>query len=143
MKKLFYSEILNKYFDSEEECVRAELVEKNNRDTIAQQKKEAEQTKLESRKQAAKIVEAAEAALSEAREGLKDAEVEAREAYEKIVSPAKKKLQEAEHKRYEAISEFNKKFGVYTKRYTGQEAKDELFNRLSEIEDLWNMFRFF
>lgn len=143
MKKMFYSEILNKYFDSEEECVKQELAEKNKQVAIAQKKKESEQTKLESRKQAAKIVEAAEAALYEARDDLRKAEVEAREAYEKIVSPAKKKLQEAEHKRYEAITEFNKKFGVYTKRYTGQEAKDELFNRLDEIEDLWNMFKFF
>ena len=142
MKKMFYSELLDQYFNSEEECVKAELTEQKRRqelESIRQQEK-TEQENLQSRKQAAKVVEDAEALVSEAYADLKKAEEEARHAYEKIVAPAKKKLQDAEHARYEAIRDFNTKYGVYSKRYTGKEAYDEFVRRLDQLDDIWNIF---
>lgn len=139
MKKVFYSEILNKYFDSEEECIKQELIEKS-KNTINRKSMSVEEQKAESRKQAAKVVESAERAVSEAYDELKKAEDKARIAYKEIVNPAKEKLQKAEKNRLEAIMDFNKKFGVYTKRYTGQEANDEFLRSLSHIEDLFNIF---
>lgn len=135
MKKMFYSEVLDKYFDSEEECLRQELVEKKK---VAVKKEE--QLKTDSRKQAAKEVEEAVKAVSDAWDDLKDAEARAKVAYTQIVTPAKEKLKEAEQKRMKAIQEFNKKFGVYTKRYTGEEAKDEFLRTIAGIEDLFNIF---
>lgn len=139
MKKVFYSEILNKYFDSEEECIKQELIEKS-KNTINRKSMSVEEQKAESRKQAAKVVESAERAVSEAYDELKKAEDKARTAYKEIVNPVKEKLQKAEKNRLEAIMDFNKKFGVYTKRYTGQEANDEFLRSLSHIEDLFNIF---
>lgn len=139
MKKVFYSEILKKYFDSEEECIKQELIEKS-KNTINRKSISVEEQKAESRKQAAKVVESAERAVSEAYDELKKAEDKARIAYKEIVNPAKEKLQKAEKNRLEAIMGFNKKFGVYTKRYTGQEANDEFLRSLSHIEDLFNIF---
>ena len=78
MKKAFYSEILNKYFDSEEECVKAELVEKRNQEASTQNKKTVE--KSDSRKQAAKVVEEAKQAFYEALDNLKKVEQEAKKA---------------------------------------------------------------
>lgn len=135
MKKVFYSDVLNKYFDSEEECLRQELVEKKK---VAVKKEE--QLKTDSRKQAAKEVEEAVKAVSDAWDDLKDAEARAKVAYTQIVTPAKEKLKEAEQKRLKAIQEFNKKFGVYTKRYTGEEAKAEFLRTIAGIEDLFNIF---
>lgn len=139
MKKVFYSEILKKYFDSEEECIKQELIEKS-KNTINRKSMSVEEQKAESRKQAAKVVESAERAVSEAYDELKKAEDKARIAYKEIVNPAKEKLQKAEKNRLEAIMDFNRKFGVYTKRYTGQEANDEFLRSLSRIEDLFNIF---
>lgn len=139
MKKVFYSETLNKYFDSEEECIKQELIERN-RNEIKQKSVSVEEQKAESRKQAAKVVESAERAVSEAYDELKKAEDKARIAYKEIVNPAKEKLQKAEKNRLEAIMDFNKKFGVYTKRYTGQQANDEFLRSLNRMEDLFNIF---
>ena len=141
MKKVFYSETLNKYFDSEEECIKQELIERN-KNEIKQKSISVEEQKAASRKQAAKVVESAERAVSEAYDELKKAEDKARVAYKNIVNPAKEKLQKAEKQRLEAIIDFNKKFGVYTKRYTGQEANDEFLRTLTHIEDLFNIFNF-
>lgn len=141
MKKVFYSETLNKYFDSEEECIKQELIERN-KNEIKQKSVSVEEQKAESRKQAARVVESAERAVSEAYDELKKAEDKARVAYKNIVNPAKEKLQKAEKERLEAIIDFNKKFGVYTKRYTGQEANDEFLRSLKHIEDLFNIFNF-
>lgn len=141
MKKVFYSETLKKYFDSEEECIKQELIERN-KNEIKQKSVSVEEQKAESRKQAAKVVESAERAVSEAYDELKKAEDRARVAYKNIVNPAKERLQKAEEERLEAIIDFNKKFGVYTKRYTGQEANDEFLRSLKHIEDLFNIFNF-
>ena len=84
MKKVFYSEALNKYFDSEEECIKQELIEKN-KNEIKQKSISVEEQKAESRKQAAKVVESAERAVSEAYDELKKAEDRARVAYKNIV----------------------------------------------------------
>ena len=109
---------------------------------IKQKSISVEEQKAASRKQAAKVVESAERAVSEAYDELKKAEDKARVAYKNIVNPAKEKLQKAEKQRLEAIIDFNKKFGVYTKRYTGQEANDEFLRTLTHIEDLFNIFNF-
>lgn len=140
MKKVFYSEVLDRNFDSEEECVKAELKEKEKKYALSKNK--ANEEIQQSRKQAAKVVEEAEKAVSAAYKNLKEVEEKAREAYEKSISSAKKALEEAEEKRYHAIEEFNKKFGVYTRRYTGEEAYKEFLRTLDRLDDVWNIFNF-
>lgn len=140
MKKVFYSDILNKYFNSEEECIREELAEQKRRSSIKQQNETLFKEEADSRKKAAKAVEDADAAVWEAYSELKKAEESARKEYEKIVAPVKKKLKDAEKARYESIQNFNKKYGVYTKRYTGKDAYDEFLRSIDRIEDMWNIF---
>lgn len=145
MKKMFYSEELDKYFESEEACVKAELEVKR----AAELKAKQEEEKAESRKTAAKAVEAAEVAVDNAYKEFEQARKEATEIVneakkmaDEILTKARKTLTDAQRERYNAIAAFNSKYGVYTQRYTGERARDEFNKGVARIQDLFDLFNF-
>ena len=57
------------------------------------------------------------------------------ETVNKMLKDAEDKITEAQERRYEAIKNFNEKFGTYTKTYTGDEAYNE-FKRNADLFEL-------
>ena len=147
----FYSEILNKNFDSAKECTEAE--EKYNREKKEKQEAldKAVEESNKTKKELSKVIESAETEVDEAnslyevakekaQQIIKDANIKACD----ILNAAKEKVKEAEHKRYEAISNFNKKFGPYSTTLTGDKAANEYKKMLRGFDniftDLWSSF---
>lgn len=141
----FYSDVLGKLFDSEEECKQAE--EKYNKEKEEKEAERKAKAALVSRekKELSDAVEAAEAKLSKAYEEYDLAKEEVKKILEEsnqkaldILNPAKDAIREAQKERYTAISEFNKKYGIYTAQYTGDKAFREFKRATSWIEDFFN-----
>lgn len=142
----FYSDLISKFFDTEEECVKAEK-----EFTEKQEAKEAERKAKASlvskeKKELSDAVEAAEAKLSKAYENYDLVKEEVKKILEEsnkkaleLLNPAKEAIREAQKERYTAISEFNKKYGIYTAQYTGDRAFKEFKQATNWIEDF---FRF-
>ena len=89
----------------------------------------------------AKAIESANQAIDDAREDYskahKEAEEimqEARKKAEDILKPAREKIKEAQYQRYNAVKEFNQKYGPYTESYTGERA----YNEFKRNSDWWN-----
>ena len=124
----FYSEKLNKYFDTEKECLECE---KKHDEEIA--KKEAKLNEISNNKKAhVKKIEEIEKDLEKAYADLdiakKDAEhivEEARKEIHDILNPVEEKIKELEKKRYNALADFNDKYGPYSRIVTGNEAAKE------------------
>ena len=58
-----------------------------------------------------------------------------------ILDPAKDAVRKAEQDKCNAICEFNKSYGVYTRTYTGAVARNEFLKAIDEIENnFWNHF---
>lgn len=151
----FYSEKLDKLFDSAEELAQAEQMTKS----ATKKKKTAkvdeavindvitEQTQPEvpTRKQLAAEVEAADEALKEAYANYDAAKLKTEELSRKyleevnaILDPAQSAVKNAEKKRYEAIRNFNDSFGAYQVTYTGAKAADEMMKAISNINSRAN-----
>ncbi|WP_300924651.1 hypothetical protein [uncultured Clostridium sp.] len=153
-----YSDKLNKPFDTEEECIKAEKEydkeQKRLQDEINKavaDKKAREEALNASKKELAKAIESAQAEVNEANnvyEAAKEKATsiinEAKKKAGEILSTAKVKVREAEQKKYEAISAFNRKFGPYTTTLTGTQAADEYnktMKRIAEnISNFWSDF---
>lgn len=131
----YYSEILDKAFDTEEECFKAE---QQHKDMLAKQKQETQKTEKnqsKAKKELADKVKQAEKNLDQAKKEYNQAEDKVAEILERsnkeiteILTAAKKKVAEAERLKRDALLAFNKEFGAYTKVYTGEQAIEE-FNR--------------
>ena len=159
MKELFYSEELNKYFDSKEECERAEFQYKQDKldkeaKLAAAEEKKREELALASKekKELSKAVEEATQKVTEAYNAYdlarEDCEklreeyeskitklkADYKEEYEAILSPVKEAIKKAEKEKYEAIAAYNKKYGTYSVIYSGEKAFDE-FKRFSTLAD--------
>lgn len=161
----YFSETLNKAFDTEEECLKAEEAKKQELAEAA----EKETAIANEKKAAAKEIEDADKAIDAAYEALEAAKVAARdvrdkynediikareeldnklaslrnesiEEQHKILDPAYDAYNDAQQARMNAIERFNEKFGTYKQVYTGSRAAKE-YNRISRQID--NMFRNF
>lgn len=152
----FYSEMLDKYFDREEDCIKAETLEKERLEKENQPKIEISEfentnTVSKQKKELAKAVEDADVELSEAYTNLELAKkeaskmiAEARVKAKDIVSPAEQKLYDAYEKKYKAIAEFNDKFGTYSMIYTGNRAAQEFGRVKNELSNIYrDFFNFF
>lgn len=140
----YYSEKLNKLFDSVEELEREEgkktsksATKKTASDKIVN--KQDEQT-TPTRKQLAIAVEAADEAVKEAYAKYEAAKAQVEELSkkyleetDKILEPAKAAVKNAEQNRYEAIRKFNDSYGAYQVTYTGARAADELMKAINRI----------
>ena len=150
----YYSETLNKLFESSEELIKEEKAYKKAQDE-AQKKAAREQAAQEkakaefeqSKKQYAIAVEEADLRVSEAYKILeiaKDAAKELSEEYIKklsdIIEPAKQEVKEAEMARLQAIREFNEKFGTYKVNLSGDRATAEYMRARNYLADIFNIF---
>lgn len=139
----FYSEKLEKFFDSEAECKDAEL----KAEQVEEEKKEIAEVKSNERKQYAKKVEEADKALEEqylkyeeAKKKIIEIKKKCDEECEKILIEAKKELKQAQDNKFVALEQFNDKFGPYTISYTGDKALKEMRRHFDTNADLFHWF---
>lgn len=141
----YYSEILNKTFDTEKECFDAEKAFAKEQKINSDDKKTQNS---KSKKELALAIQQAEKEIDEADKlygiaQLKAAKIldESNRKAEEILEEAQKRVRDAEKRRLDAIQAFNMKFGAYTKTITGEKALDE-FNKAiqrfhSVLDDFW------
>lgn len=140
-----YSEILNKLFDTEDECIAAEEESKKQKEIAETEKKAKDALVSKQKKELSTAVEEAETKLTKAYEDYEKAKEEVRQILEEsnkqcqeILAPAKDAIKKAQQERYEAINAFNNKFGTYTAYYTGDKAYQELKRAAAWLDSLFN-----
>ena len=137
----FYSEQLDKVFETEKECLRAEkefaLEQKRKEERKTQEEKAREEKALISKekKEYADKITKAEEELKVAQENYKVAQDKAAEILEEsnkqvteLLNTAQEEVKKAQRAKRDAIVAFSNKFGTYTKSYTGEKAIEE-FNK--------------
>ena len=142
----YYSEKLDKLFDSLEELQVAEKSKSKRKTPVAEETQPA----IPSRKELAAAVESADAAVKDAYAQYESAKVKAEELSKKyleevnsIIDPAQKAVKDAEQKRYEAIRNFNNSYGAYQVTYNGARAAEEMMKAIRNINSKSNFFRDF
>ena len=140
----FYSEKLDKLFDTPEELQAAETPKKKKK-VVAEQPTVDETATVPTRKELATAVEAAEERVKQAYADYETARGKAEELSKKyleeinaILDPAQKTVKEAERLRYEAIRNFNDSYGAYQVTYTGAKAADEMMKAINNINSRAN-----
>lgn len=144
----FYSEKLDKLFDTPEELQAAETPKKKKK-AATEQPVVDETATVPTRKELASAVEAADERVKQAYADYETAKGKAEELSKKyleeinaLLDPAQKAVKEAERLRYEAIRNFNDSYGAYQVTYTGAKAADEMMKAISNINSRANkMFR--
>ena len=144
----FYSEKLDKLFDTPEELQAAETSKKKKK-AATEQPVVDESATVPTRKELASAVEAADERVKQAYADYETAKGKAEELSKKyleeinaLLDPAQKAVKEAERLRYEAIRNFNDSYGAYQVTYTGAKAADEMMKAISNINSRANkMFR--
>ena len=142
----YYSELLNKPFDTEKECLQAEKEFKRQ-----QIKENATKSAISADKKfMAGKIEEANIKLKEANENYKLARNKAAEILEKsnkevelILDEAKEVVRKAEQTKLEAVRAFNEKYGAYTTTVTGEQATEEFNKAISKLAADFNLFRWF
>ena len=142
----YYSELLNKPFDTEKECLQAEKEFKRQ-----QAKEDATKSAISADKKfMAGKIEEANIKLKEANENYKLARNKAAEILEKsnkevevILDEAKEVVRKAEQTKLEAVRAFNEKYGAYTTTVTGEQATEEFNKAISKLAADFNPFRWF
>ena len=122
MKKVFYSEVLDKYFDSKEEC----LEEERKHEEVEQAKVKAKETRAEDAK---KVEEAFRAT------------VEARKKASEIIQGANQLIDEADKAYYEARKEFVEKYGSYHMTYSNKDGVKQIIIGSSLFDVVKDIFR--
>ncbi len=129
----FYSDVLNKFFDTASECSEAEETYKLQKQEIEKQKKEQQALISKDKKELSDNIRLAEDNLAKAYEEYELAKDEAKKILEEsnqkvldLLNPAKEEIKKCQKARYDAISKFNQKYGAYTVQYTGDKAFQEL-----------------
>ena len=143
-KMKYYSELTKQAYDTEEDCVNAEKIFAEEE---AKKKEEASNLSKE-KKELAKAIELTDEELDKAYHEYNDAREKASKILSgaeaeagRIISEARDKVKAAQRKRYEAISNFNNKFGVYTTHYDGEKALQELRRSTEWINNVFqNLF---
>lgn len=142
----YYSEKLDKLFDSLEELQVAEKSKSKRKTPVSEETQPA----IPSRKELAAAVESADAAVKDAYAQYESAKVKAEELSKKyleevnsIIDPAQKAVKDAEQKRYEAIRNFNNSYGAYQVTYNGARAAEEMMKAIRNINSKSNFFRDF
>ncbi|MBO7697096.1 MAG: hypothetical protein J6Y28_04865 [Acholeplasmatales bacterium] len=148
----FYSEKLEKFFDSEAECKDAEKEYLNKTTLPSMPYQECDTTisdksDVKDRKYYAKLVEEADKALEEeyikyeeAKKQIIQLKKKCDEECEKILVEAKKELKAVQDKKFVALQNFNEKFGPYTISYTGDKALKEMRRHFDTNVDLFHWF---
>lgn len=146
----FYSDLLNTYFDTQEDAEQAEAEfkvptvdkspaeePKNEKKALAKKISELDdkvaQAQAEYEKRKDIVVKLYEEKLAEAKKIVKEAEEDAL----KILKEEKKKVNDAVSERYSAICEFTDKYGCYTKQYSGKRAYEEFVKYMNEFDNIF------
>lgn len=149
----FYSDLLNTYFDTQEDAEQAEAefkvppvkedktpaVEepKNEKKALAKKISELDdkvaQAQAEYEKRKDLVVKLYEEKVAEAKKIVEDAEEDAL----KILKEEKKKVNDAVSERYSAICEFTDKYGCYTRQYSGKRAYEEFVKYMNEFDNIF------
>ena len=136
MKQKFYSEVLNKYFDTEKDCEDAEKAEAA--------KKTALIAKSNEKKELALKVENSYKAISEARKKAADIYKKANEEYRKAVAEANHLISEAESLYHAELNTFLEKhpegFHTTIKSDDGSITTLDINNEGNSIIDLYDHF---
>ena len=136
----FYSETLKKFFDTEASCLEAEeQYKKEQEELVATQNAVSKEKKQLAKKieECDSFLEDAYSAYELAKEEAKKILEESNKQVENLLNPAYQNIKEAQKKKFEALQEFNRKYGAYTTIYNGDRARQE-FQRASKfIEDLF------
>lgn len=139
MKKIFYSEKLNKNFDTEEACIEAEnqydkekAAESEKKALVSKKKKELSDNVVAADKKVDEAYTKYEAARERAAGIIQKANKEA----EDILREAAKEVEKATEHRMNQIKVFNDEFGPYMTSYVGEKAVEEynkVVKRMREI----------
>ena len=136
----FYSEKLDKLFDTLEELQAAETPKKKKKAAITEAPVVDEPATVPTRKELATAVETADEKVKQAYADYETAKAKAEELSKKyleeinaLLDPAQKAVKEAERLRYEAIRNFNDSYGAYQVTYTGAKAADEMMKAINNI----------
>ena len=120
----YFSELLNKPFDTEKECLDAEAKYQQSKDAVSKRKKEL-----------SKAIEDADNKITEANKAYDIAREKAKDILEKtnkeiteLLDKAEKAVTDAEQEKLDAVKAFTKEFGTYKVNLTGEKAVDA-FNR--------------
>lgn len=142
----YFSEKLNKQFDTEKECLEAEAKydeeQKKTEVAVSERKAEVSRRKKELSDQitvADKDIDSAYKELDAAKEEANKIVAEAKKRANEIVRKAVEKVDSAASTRRDLVEKFNDEFGPYMVTYTGSRA-DEEYNRL--IRKIKNAFSF-
>ena len=147
----YFSEKLNRVFDTPEALADAENAEVNAVKSALKSDEVANESKTPTKKQLAVEVEKAEEALKKAYSDYELAKKNAEQvskdyltAIDAIMEPAKKAVKEAEKAKYDAINRFNAEFGPYQVVYTGSRAAEEMLKAINDINsrsrNFWDRF---
>jgi len=144
-----YSELLDKLFDTMDECINAEKTYQKEQEEKEKEKAVKAQAVSKRKKELADRVEQAEEEVRKAYAEYDCLKDEAKkildESNNKIIellSPAVDKIKAAQRERYNAIVEFNNNFGVYSRQYTGERAFEEFKRATSWAHDIINRILF-
>ena len=144
----FYSEKLNKLFDTPEELQAAETPKKKKK-AVTEPVVTEESATVPSRKELASAVESADEKVKQAYADYETAKAKVEELSKKyleeinaILDPAQEAVKEAERLRYEAVRNFNDNYGAYKVTVTGSRAAEDMIKAISNINaHATNMFR--
>lgn len=142
----YYSEKLDKLFESPEALQAAESSKKRKKGTSTTESPVVEEkSTVPTRKELANEVELADERVKKAYADYETAKAKAEELSKKyleevnaILDPAQKEVKEAERLRYEAIRNFNDSYGAYQVTYTGAKAADEMMKAINNINSRAN-----
>ena len=144
----YYSEKLDKVFDTAEELLDAEKsTKKKTKKGITEEVVTTKEPEVPTKKQLAAEVEQADEAVKAAYADYETAKAKAEDLYKEylaaidaLLEPAKKAVKDAEQKRYEAIRKFNDVYGAYQVTYTGARAAEELVKAINSFNSKTNRF---
>lgn len=137
----YFSEKLNKTYDTVEALESAEKEYDEKQKSIA----EANNKISNEKRKLAAAVESAEQHLADAYAYYDDTITQCKKIQEEAnkqiaekLDPAKKRVKEAEKRKYDALVEFNNKYGAYTTTVTGKRAYDEFQRTCSWMNELFD-----
>ena len=140
----FYSELLDKLYDSTEQLTEEETAYLKKKADAEAKKAAKNEQPANLKKELAKAIEDADAELDDAYEAYKEAKQTCNEMWEEtrklvadIMQPATQIVKTAQAKRLEAIQNFNKEFGAFRTTYTGDKAQKEFERCLSDFDSLF------
>ena len=126
----YYSEILNKPFDTEKACLEAERNYQDQQSNASKRKRELDKAIQLAQQKVDQANNEYEVAKQKATKLLEESNKQIKE----ILDNAEKAVKDAEEEKYKAISNFNKEFGTYKVTVTGEKAAEQLNKALKQLE---------